>query len=342
MTKYKHKILIASGTFLQVLEPHYNNLKKSGYEVIADPKWLDTGLDIELFKNFLPEIDAMITGGQPITESQLKIASKLKVVSLACSGYENLDLPLLTKFGIIVTNTPILEMAAPVADLAFGFILSLARQIPWYDRLFKRGMYKKDKKGFGEMVWGKTLGIIGMGQIGKEVAKRGRGFSMKVLAYDTFRDDAFSKQWNIKYVSLDELMSESDYISIHLRLNENTKSIIGEKELALMKPTSGLINTAREQIVDGDALYRCLIDRKILGAALDFGGEKDSIYGKIYKLDNVIVTPHLGNRNMESVHAVQKCAVKNVLDVLNRKMPKPEFVVNREVYEKNNLLINVT
>lgn len=332
MTDNKYKILIISTTFLEVLEPYFSNLKKNGYEVYADSKWLDTGLDVEVFKKFLPEIDAIIMGGQTITESQLKIASKLKVVSLACSGYEFLDLPLLSEFGIIVTNTPILEMAAPVADLAFGFMLSLARQIPRYDRLSKRGLHER---GFGEMVWGKTLGIIGLGMIGKEVAKRGRGFSMRVIANDIFRDDTFSKQWNVKYVSLDDIMSESDYISVHLRLNENTKNFISQKELALMKPTSCLINTARRQIVDGNALYRCLIDRKIFGAALDFGGEGDKIYDKIYKLDNVIVTPHLGNRSMESVHAVQECAVKNVLDVLNGKMP--EHVINKEVFEENKV-----
>ena len=126
MTDNKYKILIISTTFLQVLEPYYSNLEKSGYEVAADPKWIDTGLDVELFKEFLPEIDAMITVGQPITENLLKIANKLKIISLACSGYEHLDLPLLTKFGVTVTNTPILEMAVPVADLAFGFMLSLA------------------------------------------------------------------------------------------------------------------------------------------------------------------------------------------------------------------------
>jgi len=329
----KYKIFIMPSTLLEVLGSYYSVFKKSKYEVITNRKWLDNGISNEVFNKCLPDIDAVITGGQLFTKSQLLSARKLKVVSLACSGYDKLDISLLTELGIVVTNTPIVEMAIPVADLVFGFILSLARQIPRYDRLSKKGIYER---GFGEIVWGKTLGIIGMGQIGKEVAKRGRGFSMRVLTYNTSRDDAFAKQWSVEYVSLNELMSESDYISVNLRLNENTEGIISEKELMLMKPTSCLINTARKQIVDGNALYRSLIERKIYGAAIDFYGKKDDeVYKKIYKLDNVIATPHLGNRCKESAHAIQACAVKNVLDVLNKKMP--EHVINKEVYKNNKL-----
>ena len=325
----KYKVLILPSTFLELFESEKSGFDPNKYELIFNKDWLKSGIDEKYFYKLLPEIDAIISGGQGLTEDQLKIANKLKIISLACSGYESINTPLLTKFGVVLTNTPIPEMAMPVADLSFAFILSLARQIPYYDRLSKRGNFQK---GFGELVWGKTLGIIGMGQIGKEVAKRGSGFSMRILTYDIFKDYEFSKQWDIKYVSLDELMSESDYVSINLRLNENTKGIINRDKLMLMKPTSCLINTARMQLVDEEALYQILADGKIYGAAFDFAGDiNKDISSKIFNLNNVIATPHLGNRCKETSFAIQDCAIKNVIDVLNKKIPK--YLVNKEVYE---------
>lgn len=296
------KILVYSATMLDILEPHVSRLKSMGYEVVANPAFLNMPYD-EILNKHLPGTCALLSGGSGISREQLHLADSLKVISIMASGYEAVDVPLLTEAGIVLTNTPIPAMAEPVAELAFGLMYSLAREIPRYDRLIKAKQYER---GFGRLVWGKTLGIIGLGNIGKELAKRARGVSMEILAHDVWIDEAFAREWNVKYVELDELLEKSDYISLHLRINEKTKGIIGKRELALMKPSAYLINTARMGLIDEQALAECLKSGGIAGAALDFG-PKPPHSSEIFTLDNVIATPHLGNRVLENAHAVIEC-----------------------------------
>jgi phosphoglycerate dehydrogenase-like enzyme len=183
----------------------------------------------------------------------------------------------------------------------------------------------------GKAVWGKTLGIVGLGHIGKAVARRACGFSMRLLAFefDAFWDAEFAARYNIERTDLDTLLRESDYVSLHLRISASTLGIIGARELALMKPTAYLINTARASLVDEKALYDALATRHIAGAGLDTvidSGPDNPLIG----LPNVVCTPHLGNRCIDSVHDVVDTAIDNALAVLRGK--RPNYVVNPEVY----------
>lgn len=177
------------------------------------------------------------------------------------------------------------------------------------------------------MVSGQTLGVVGMGQIGRETIKRARGLNMKVLVWNRTRDLAFEKEWDVCHVELNQLLTEADYVSLHLRYHPETAGIIGEKQLNLMKSTSYIINTARLKLIDQHALLKCLFEGRIAGAALDFGGEDDLVSGLI-QLDNVIVTPHIGNRVQQSAIHTVECGIRNALAVLEGGIP--EFVINPE------------
>lgn len=320
----KEKILVIHSSFLEMLEPQVGELRARGYEVVADPQFKYRTVDDVLMEH-LPGTSALLSSGSRLTERHLAAADKLKVVSVMASGYEQLDLPLLTAAGIRVTNVPIAEGALPVAELAFGMMYALAREIPKYDSIVKSG---RVVKGFGRLVTGKTLGIVGLGAIGKQLVKLARGVSMDVLVYSRTRDERFADEWGVRYAELSDVLRHADYVSLHLRLNERTRHFIGAAELALMKPTAYLVNTARMDLVDKQAAFEALANGKIAGAAFDFGEAQAHL--DLFRLDNVICTPHLGNRVAETYRAVVQCGIDNALDVLNGV--RPRYIVNPEVY----------
>lgn len=315
---------------LQTKHSYLEKLAELGYEVVADESFLQLGAD-EVMARHLPGTSAILSGGFRFTRKHLAMASQLQVIAHLASGYDSLDIPLLTEAGICVTNTPIQAMAEPVADLAFGLVLGLAREIPRYDALLKRGYYER---GFGKLVWGKTIGIVGLGMIGKEMVKRARGFNMKVLVCSESADRSFADQWGAVVVSLDTLLEQSDFVSLHLRLTDGNRRLLGRERLSKMKPEAYLINTARMDLLDYDALYDMLTTGAIAGAALDFGGKARDDQ-RLFRLPNVIATPHLGNRVEESSFAVIECGIANALAVLNGR--RPDHLVNPDVWERRNV-----
>ncbi|MFC1958999.1 NAD(P)-dependent oxidoreductase, partial [Chloroflexota bacterium] len=176
---------------------------------------------------------------------------------------------------------------------------------------------------------GKILGIIGLGQIGKKVARRASGFDMKVLAYDVVKDEAFAQKWGITYLSLDELLAESDFLSIHIPLIPSTRGLIGERELRLMKKEAFLLNISRGGIVDEEALYRVLKSVEIGGAALDVFSNEPPKENPLLKLDNVILTPHMGGYTFEALKETGMICVRGIVDVMEGK--QPQFVTNPEI-----------
>jgi len=168
--------------------------------------------------------------------------SEVKVLSIAASGYEWLDLDAARSNGIVVTNAPAREGIEVVADQAFALMLAVARQIPYHHRLVEQGRLER---GIGVSVWGKTLGIVGLGNIGKAVARRARGFDMRILATTRHPGTEFNEAHGVEVVSLDDLLRESDFVSLHARLNDETAGMIGARELSLMKRSAVLVNTAR-------------------------------------------------------------------------------------------------
>jgi D-3-phosphoglycerate dehydrogenase len=206
-------------------------------------------------------------------------------------------------------------------------MLAVARQIPYHNQLLMRG---DETRGMGSSVFGKTLGIVGLGNIGKCVARRAKGFDVRVIATEPYPDEKFVREQGVRVVPLDELLAESDFVSLHMRLDERTRNLIGARELARMKRTAILINTARQELVDEAALVAAIESKEIAGAGLD--DPPGPVAKKLLGCNNVVFTPHLGNRAIEGVRGVFRTAVLNAAAVLRGE--RPEFIVNPQVYER--------
>ncbi|MCX6160604.1 MAG: D-glycerate dehydrogenase [Ignavibacteriae bacterium] len=254
----------------------------------------------------------------------------LKVISNYAVGYNNIDIMAATEKGILVTNTPRI-LDETTADFVFALILSVARRVVESDKFMRTGKFK----GWGPMeflghdVFNSTLGVIGMGSIGKEVARRGYyGFSMNVLYYDKTTDPA-SLGFKVNSVSFDTLLRESDFISVNVPLTENTYHLIGEKVLKKMKKTAYLINTSRGPVIDEKALFKALKDKRIAGAAIDvYENEPDFTQGLEY-LDNLIMTPHIASASKKTRELMSVKAAQNIIDYYEGRIP--EGLVNRDV-----------
>jgi len=260
-------------------------------------------------------------------------APKLRIISNYAVGYDNIDVKSATQRGIMVTNTPGV-LTETTADLAFALILATARRIVEADKFTRSGKWKSwgPMLFLGRDVYGATLGIIGLGRIGQAVARRAKGFNMKVIYYSRKRKEDVERELGVEYRELRSLLREADIVSIHTPLTEETYHLIGEKELSLMKPTAILINTARGAVVDQKALYKALKERRIFGAGLDVY-EKEPIDADdpLMELDNVVLLPHIGSASVETRGRMARMAAGNLLAGLRGE--KPPNLVNPEVLE---------
>ncbi len=270
------------------------------------------------------EIDAlfpMIT--ERIDEEVLTRASRLKVVANMAVGYDNIDVPACTSHQVQVTNTPDV-LTETSADLAFALLMSTGRGIVQGDRYVRRGEWKV----WGPLlhltpdIHGTTLGIVGMGRIGQAMARRARGFDMRVLYYSRSRREDLERENGYEYASLDDLLVQSDYVSVHVALNEATRHIIGAEQLKRMKRTGILVNTGRGPLVDQHALYEALRVGEIAGAALDVTDpEPISMDDPLLTLDNCIITPHVGSASFGTRTRMATLAAENIAAVLSGKPP---------------------
>ncbi|HEX7416248.1 MAG TPA: D-glycerate dehydrogenase [Smithellaceae bacterium] len=261
----------------------------------------------------------------------LNCAPHLKMIANFGVGYNNIDVRAATARGIMVSNTPGVLTDA-TAELAFALILAVSRRIVEGDRMVREGRFKcwAPMLFLGREVTGKTLGIIGMGKIGKAVAARARAFDMRILYHNRKRIDVEGeKALMAEYVDLKKLLIESDFVSLHVPLTEETKHLIGRSELALMKPTAFLINTSRGPVIDEKALVEVLRARKIGGAGLDVYENEPSLTPGLTELDNVILLPHVGSGTLETRIKIGTLAVENLIAGLEGR--KPPNLVNPEV-----------
>jgi glyoxylate reductase len=254
----------------------------------------------------------------------------LKVISNIAVGYDNIDIAAATQRGIMVTNTPGV-LTETTADLAFALLLAAARRIPEADQYTREGKFKNwqlMQVHMGVDVYKKTIGIVGMGAIGQAVAKRSRkGFDMRVIYFSSSRKERAEKQFGAEFVSFDELLSKSDFISIHVPLTEKTKHMFSSTEFKRMKNTAILINTARGPVVDEAALVAAIKDGQIRGAALDVFEEEPIVHPALMKLeDNVVLTPHIGSASIETRLRMSLMAAENMVQGL--KGNKPPNLVN--------------
>ncbi|RLF60788.1 MAG: C-terminal binding protein [Thermoplasmata archaeon] len=276
--------------------------------------------------------DAILTQYAPITRKVIESLERAKIIARYGVGVDNVDLNAATEKGIYVTN--VVYDISDVADHTVMLILALIRKI---HKVYHDVKDKKlwDWKNYHpiQRVKGKTVGIIGLGRVGREVATRLRGFGVRLIGYDPYIDDRMFEEFNVRKVSFDELLVTSDIITIHAPLTEETRHMIGKNEIEKMKEGAMIVNAARGGIVDERALYEALRKGKLSGAALDVLEEepirKDN---PLLELDNVIITPHMAWYSVDSIEEVQRKAAEEVLRVL--KGERPISVVNKEVLER--------
>ncbi|OGD14084.1 hydroxyacid dehydrogenase [Candidatus Atribacteria bacterium RBG_19FT_COMBO_35_14] len=321
------KILITPRSFASFSDKPLKMLTERGYEI----KRNNTGRPYkkEEMLKLIKDVDGIIIGIDELSAEIIEKANALKVISKYGIGLDNIDINMATNKKIVITNTPTANVDA-VADLTFGFILSLARRIPEADRKTKSGKWEKIT---GKSVWEKTLGIIGLGKIGRQVVKRAQGFKMNILVYDLVKDEKFAQSYNIKYVNLEELLQRSDYITIHIPLNDATRGMISYEELEKIKESAFLINTSRGGIVDEEALYNALRNNKLRGAALDVYSNEPPVESSLKELDNVILTPHIAAYTEEAIDNMSIQAAQNLIDVLEGRKPKNGVQKERNVME---------
>ena len=264
----------------------------------------------------------------------LDAAPKLRVLSQVAAGLDNIDIPEATKRDIMVGYTPGV-LAKSTADLAFALLLAVARRVVESDKWVREGNWKISHHPMfwlGSEVNGSTLGILGLGGIGLEMAKRGLGFDMKVLYHSRTRKRDLEKEYGLKYASFKRVLAESDFLSIHVPLTPQTNHFIGEKQLNMMKPSSILVNLSRGPVVDTEALQQALTKGTIAGAGLDvFDPEPVPTDHPILGLDNVVVLPHIGSASNRSRRDMHLLAARNLVAGLNGD--RLEECANPDVYE---------
>ena len=272
-----------------------------------------------------------------IDEEVLDKAFSLKMIAHFGVGYNNIDVKATTARGILVSNTPGVLTDA-TAELAFALILSISRRLVECDKITREGRFRywAPMLFLGREVTGKTLGIIGLGEIGKAVARRAKGFDMRIIYHNRSRIDiSEEKKLHAEYVTLKTLLMEADFVSLHVPLTEQTRHLIGGAELSLMKPTAYLINTSRGPVVDEQALFDALRNRKIGGAGLDVYENEPSLTPGLTELDNVILLPHIGSGTLETRIRMATMAAENLIAGLSGKVPPN--LVNPEVLPKRRL-----
>jgi phosphoglycerate dehydrogenase-like enzyme len=254
---------------------------------------------------------------------------RLRIVARHGVGYDSVDVPAMTRAGVLVTNTPS-SMPRPVATIALTFILALAGQLMLKDRLTRSGRWDERMDNMGMGLTGRTLGVVGAGRIGKEILRMARVFDMKLLAADPYVNAIELGYIGAKRVDLPTLLREADFVVAIPLLNEETRHLIGAREFALMKPSAYFINVSRGPVVDEPALIDALRTGRIAGAALDvFEQEPVDPANPLLAMDNVIVTPHSLCWTDECFHNMASTGLASIVDTLARK--RPEFLVNPDV-----------
>jgi D-3-phosphoglycerate dehydrogenase len=320
------KILVTARSFRKNPGRHRELLGQSGYEIVESP--LDRPLQEAEMAGLIGDIDGAILGLDYVTANVIDAGQQLKVLSRYGVGFDRVDVAAATAAGIVVTNTPGTNHIA-VAELTLALMLSLARRIPQHDRTVKQGSWDRVQ---GSELAGKTLGIVGLGLISREVIRRASAFDMTILIQSRYPDGELTDRYGVEYVPLEDLLQRSDFVSLHCTVTPERYDLIGENELRAMKPSSYLVNTARGELVDEDALLVALQEGWIAGAAMDAFKQEPATASPLVRLDNFIATPHIGATTHESVLRMGVLAAENTLQVLRGE--RPAYVVNPEVYER--------
>ena len=279
-------------------------------------------LEEDALTELLHDCDGYLAGLDQITEKVLLNCPNLKAISRYGAGYDRVDIDTARELGIQVSNTPGANAQA-VAELSFALLISLARSIPYLHTETVKGKWVRSS---GTELYGKTLGIIGLGAIGKRVAACASGFNMNILAYDPYIQANYCKDHGITAASFDILLKEADFITLHLPLNNNTHHLIDRNAIALMKPTAIIVNASRGGIIDEASAYEALSANRLGGLGLDAFEQEPPGASPLFNLSNVIATPHAGAHTREATAAMANMAVDNLIAMLSGQ--KCKYILN--------------
>lgn len=312
------RVLVSAPYMLPVLSEYHSIFEENDVEVIA-ASVRERLSEAELLP-LVGDVDGAICGDDRFTERVLRAAPRLRVISKWGTGIDSINLQAAGRLGIRVCNTPG-AFTDPVADTVMGYILAFARQLHWMDQDIRAGRWQKP---LCVSLQERVLGVVGVGNIGVAVARRAVAFGMHVLGNDIVEIPAsFLADTGLKVVSLDQLLAETDFVSLNCDLNPTSYHLIGQRELALMKPTAYLINTSRGPVVDEQALVRALQERQIAGAALDvFEKEPLPPDSSLRALDNCLLAPHNANSSPQAWRRVHENTIHNLLKGLRDSSPR--------------------
>ncbi len=291
---------------------------KEGIEALKAQAEVDVkiGLKPEELKSIIGDYEALIVRSETkATADIIRAGKKLQVVARAGVGLDNIDVDAATRQGVVVVNAPTGNTIA-AAEHTMAMMLSLARHIPQANAKLKSGVWQRSDY-MGIELRSKTLGIIGLGNVGSEVARRAQAFDMKLVGYDPFVSADYARNLHVELVPLEQLLKESDFITLHLPLTAQTKRLIGTKELSKLKPTARIINCARGGLVDEEALMKAVEAGKIAGAAVDVFAKEPVTDSVLFQSGKIIVTPHLGASTTEAQAGVALEVAEQVMAVLN-------------------------
>ncbi|TQR35629.1 2-hydroxyacid dehydrogenase [Brevibacillus brevis] len=278
----------------------------------------------ELLLEKIKHVDAVLTMlTERVDEEFLASTKRLRIVANMAVGYDNIDLEACRRHEVIVTNTPDV-LTESTADLAFALLMATGRRLTEANRFLLQGEWTAWSPTLmaGQNVYGSTLGIIGMGRIGEAVARRAKGFGMRILYYNRNRKPQAEQETGAQYADLAELLQESDYVVLLTPLTEDTRMLMGEKQFSLMKETAVFINVSRGGTVDESALYQALVDKKILAAGLDvFAVEPVPMDNPLLQLPNVVALPHIGSATVQTRAEMARLAAANIVEVLSGRGP---------------------
>jgi len=291
-------------------------ISSEGIDILRSYAQVDIklGLKSEEIISTIGDYEALVVRSQTqVSAKVIEAGKKLQVIARAGVGVDNIDVEEATRRGIVVVNAPTGNTIS-AAEHTIALMLALARHIPQANAMLKSGVWQRSDF-MGIEVRNKTLGIIGLGNVGSEVARRARGLEMKLIAYDPFISVDYAHNLGVELLSLEQLLKESDFITLHLPLTASTKALIGAKELALVKPTVRIINTARGGLVDEEALAKAVKEKRVAGAAIDVFSSEPTTKGVLFGNDNIITTPHLGASTTEAQAMAAKDIAKQIIDV---------------------------
>ncbi|WP_175652101.1 2-hydroxyacid dehydrogenase [Pseudomonas sp. Marseille-P9899] len=316
--------------FSRITAPMVERLQQDFNVIVPNPKLGDIAAQ---FNEALPEAHGLIGVGRKLGRAQLENAAKLEVVSSVSVGYDNYDLAYFNERGLALTNTPDV-LTESTADLGFALIMSAARRTAELDAWTKAGQWQATvgPAQFGSDVFGKTLGIVGLGNIGAAIARRGRfGFNMPVIYAGNSRKEALEQELGARHVSLEQLLAEADFVCLVVPLSAQTKHLIGAEQLQQMKRSAFLINVSRGPVVDEAALVEALQNGVIRGAGLDVYEKEPLTESPLFALSNAVTLPHVGSATAETREAMANRAIDNLRAALLGERPRD--LVNPQVWK---------